>query len=83
VEIEHAVKRSHTEMGTSSDNGNTDVAFEMGDFGPLSRDGDIKDFGSKKAKDEEDKDKSVESALSNFQKEYEIFDLRIIHRKNK
>jgi hypothetical protein len=82
VDIEHAVKGSHTEMGTS-DYGNTDVAFEMGDFGPLNRDGNVKDLGSKKAEEEENKDTSVEIALSNFQKEYEIFDLQIIHRKNK
>lgn len=83
MEIEHEPKGSQTEMGTSSDDGNADVAFEMGDFGPLNRDGDIKDLGSKKTKEEEEKETSVELALSNFQKEYEIFNLRIIHRRNK
>ncbi|KAF3321908.1 Dual specificity protein kinase pom1 [Carex littledalei] len=83
VDIEHAPKGSHTEMSTSLDNEDADVAFEMGDFGPLNWDGDIKDLGSKKAEEEEEKEDGVELALSNFRKEYEIFNLRIIHRKNK
>ncbi|KAJ4819764.1 Protein kinase superfamily protein [Rhynchospora pubera] len=83
VEIEHVPKGSHTELGTSSDNEDVDVAFEMGDFGPLNGDGDVKDLGRKNAEEVEEKETSVELALSNFMKEYEIFDLRIIHRKNK
>lgn len=70
-------------MSTSLDDEDVDVAFEMGDFGPLNWDGDIKDLGSKKAEEEEEKETGVELALSNFRKEYEIFNLRIIHRKNK
>ncbi|KAJ4819799.1 Dual specificity protein kinase pom1 [Rhynchospora pubera] len=61
---------------------NADVSFEMGDFGPLNGDGD-EDLGRKNAEEVEEKETSVELALSNFMKEYEIFDLRIIHRKNK
>ena len=83
VDIEHVPKGSHTEMSTSLDDEDADVAFEMGDFGPLNWDGDIKDLGSKKAEEEEEKETGVELALSNFRKEYEIFNLRIIHRKNK
>lgn len=84
VDIEHVQQGIHTDMGTLSDNEDADVGFEMGDFGPLNRDDDdIKDSGSKKVQEEEEKENGVELALSNFEKEYETFDLRIIHRKNK
>lgn len=60
--------------------GDADDAYQLEDYGPIN--GDSQDLGATQV-EEEDSETNVYLALRNFQKEYEIFDLRIIHRKNR
>ncbi|XP_020114252.1 uncharacterized protein LOC109728290 isoform X2 [Ananas comosus] len=60
--------------------GDADDAYQLEDYGPIN--GDSQDLGATQI-EEEDSETNVYLALRNFQKEYEIFDLRIIHRKNR
>ncbi|KAL6616326.1 hypothetical protein ACP70R_038596 [Stipagrostis hirtigluma subsp. patula] len=61
------------------ENGDPDDAYEFGDAGLLNA--DVQHSTALKA--EEDPETDVNLALSNFQREYEVFELRIIHRKNR
>ncbi|XP_072955125.1 uncharacterized protein [Typha angustifolia] len=57
-----------------------DDAYELGDYGPMNK--DFQDSGAVLV-EEEDPETNVDLALCDFHKEYETFDLRIIHRKNR
>ncbi|KAL6853613.1 hypothetical protein ACP4OV_019642 [Aristida adscensionis] len=61
------------------ENGDPDYAYEFGDLGSLNADAQH----STTLKDEEDPETNVDLSLSNFHREYEVFELRIIHRKNR
>ncbi|XP_062225124.1 uncharacterized protein LOC133923855 isoform X2 [Phragmites australis] len=61
------------------DSGDPDDAYEFGDVGSLNA--HVQHSTALKA--EEDPETNVDIALSNFQREYEVFELRIIHRKNR
>uniref|UniRef100_A0A0A9D9L3 Uncharacterized protein n=1 Tax=Arundo donax TaxID=35708 RepID=A0A0A9D9L3_ARUDO len=61
------------------DSGDPDDAYEFGDVGSLNA--DVQHSTVLKA--EEDPETNVDLSLSNFQREYEVFELRIIHRKNR
>ncbi|XP_015688254.1 uncharacterized protein LOC102718785 isoform X2 [Oryza brachyantha] len=56
-----------------------DDAFEFGDIGPLSSDA----RNSTVKAEEEDTKTNVDLSLANFHREYEVFELRIVHRKNR
>jgi len=56
-----------------------DDAYEFQNVGPLNS--DIQYSTALKA--EEDPESNIDLALSNFHQEYEVFELRIIHRKNR
>ncbi|KAF0887498.1 hypothetical protein E2562_002229 [Oryza meyeriana var. granulata] len=55
-----------------------DDAFEFGDIGPLNS--DVQNSSVKAH--EEDPETNIDLALANFHREYEVFELRIVHRKN-
>ncbi|KAG8078390.1 hypothetical protein GUJ93_ZPchr0007g4378 [Zizania palustris] len=57
-----------------------DDAFDFGDIEPLNT--DVQTSTTLKA-EEEDPETSVDLALANFHQEYEVFELRIVHRKNR
>uniref|UniRef100_A0A0D9V7G2 Protein kinase domain-containing protein n=1 Tax=Leersia perrieri TaxID=77586 RepID=A0A0D9V7G2_9ORYZ len=57
-----------------------DDAFEFGVIGKLNT--DVQNSADVKA-EEEDPETSVDVALANFHREYEVFELRIVHRKNR
>ncbi|XP_062207332.1 DYRK-family kinase pom1-like isoform X2 [Phragmites australis] len=61
------------------DSGDPDDAYEFGDVGSFNA--DVQHSTALKA--EEDPETNIDLALSNFQREYEVFELRIIHRKNR
>ena len=60
--------------------GDSDDAYEFGDIGPLNT--DVKKSAAPIA-EEEDPESNIDLALSNFHREYEVFELRIVHRKNR
>ena len=60
--------------------GDSDDAYEFGDIGPLNT--DVKKSAAPIA-EEEDPESNVDLALSNFHREYEVFELKIVHRKNR
>ncbi|EEE55629.1 hypothetical protein OsJ_03969 [Oryza sativa Japonica Group] len=57
-----------------------DDTFEFGDIGPLNT--DAQNSTAAKA-EEENPETNVDLALANFHREYEVFELRIVHRKNR
>uniref|UniRef100_A0A0D9YGV5 Protein kinase domain-containing protein n=1 Tax=Oryza glumipatula TaxID=40148 RepID=A0A0D9YGV5_9ORYZ len=57
-----------------------DDTFEFGHIGPLNT--DAQNTTAAKA-EEEDPETNVDLALANFHREYEVFELRIVHRKNR
>ncbi|GJN17263.1 hypothetical protein PR202_gb04318 [Eleusine coracana subsp. coracana] len=56
-----------------------DDSYDFGDIGSLNA--DVQHSTAPKAED--DSQTNIDLALSNFQREYEVFELRIIHRKNR
>uniref|UniRef100_A0ACD5VLZ8 Uncharacterized protein n=1 Tax=Avena sativa TaxID=4498 RepID=A0ACD5VLZ8_AVESA len=60
--------------------GDSDDAYEFGDIGPLKT--DVKKSAAPIA-EEEEPESNIDLALSNFHQEYEVFELRIVHRKNR
>uniref|UniRef100_A0ACD5VSE3 Uncharacterized protein n=1 Tax=Avena sativa TaxID=4498 RepID=A0ACD5VSE3_AVESA len=60
--------------------GDSDDAYELGDIGPLKT--DVKKSAAPIA-EEEEPESNIDLALSNFHREYEVFELRIVHRKNR
>ncbi|KAK3165874.1 hypothetical protein QOZ80_1AG0038830 [Eleusine coracana subsp. coracana] len=56
-----------------------DDSYDFGDIGSLNA--DVQHSTVPKAED--DSQTNIDLALSNFQREYEVFELRIIHRKNR
>jgi hypothetical protein len=61
------------------ESGYPDDSFDFGDVGSLTA--DVQRSTAPKAED--DSQTNIDLALSNFQREYEVFELRIIHRKNR
>ncbi|KAJ3669138.1 hypothetical protein LUZ60_011088 [Juncus effusus] len=64
-------------------NENDDDAFDIGLLGPIITNNNNKNNSKETKEDQEDQEMNLDLALIDFQKEYETFDLRIIHRKNK
>ena len=59
--------------------GDFDDAYEFGDIGPLNT--NVK-MSAAPIAEEEDPESNIDLAISNFHREYEVFELRIVHRKN-
>ncbi|KQK10431.1 probable serine/threonine-protein kinase yakA isoform X2 [Brachypodium distachyon] len=62
------------------ESGDPDDPYEFGDIGPLNT--GVKSSTALIA-EKEDMESNIDLALSNFQREYEVFELRIVHRKNR
>ncbi|CAM0882976.1 unnamed protein product [Alopecurus aequalis] len=60
--------------------GDSDDGYEFGDIGPWKT--DVKKSAAPIA-EEEDPESNIDLALSNYHREYEVFELRIVHRKNR
>ncbi|XP_047057953.1 DYRK-family kinase pom1-like [Lolium rigidum] len=61
-------------------NGDSDDIYDFGDIGPLNT--DVKKSAALIA-EEEDPESNIDMSLANFHREYEVFELRIVHRKNR
>lgn len=57
-----------------------DDTYEFGDVGPLNT--DVRKSATLTA-EKEDPESNIDQAVSNFYQEYEVFELRIVHRKNR
>jgi hypothetical protein len=60
--------------------GDSDDIYDFGDIGPLNT--DVKKSATLIA-EEEDPESNIHLSLANFHREYEVFELRIVHRKNR
>jgi hypothetical protein len=60
--------------------GDSDDIYDFGDIGPLNT--DVKKSAALVA-EEEDPESNIDLSLANFHREYEVFELRIVHRKNR
>ncbi|KAK8453983.1 hypothetical protein SEVIR_5G375300v4 [Setaria viridis] len=72
------LKEGHR-MQPFPESGDPDDAYEFQNVGSLNA--DVQHSTALKA--EEDPETNIDLALSNFHREYEVFELRIIHRKNR